>query len=77
MLANIKTLFNERAFLIAKQMTLARNLNHYYYTSQNIPKTLQGYQSVNHLQREITEKETTISKMTHIQKNSMLHPKTE
>ena len=75
MLANIKTLFNERAFLIAKQMTLARNLNH-YYTSQNIPKRLQDYQSINHLQREITEKETTISKMTQIQKN-LIASKTE
>ena len=74
MLSNIKTLFNERAFLITKQVTLARNLNHHYRT-QNIPKSAQDYGGIIYLQREIIEKETTISEITRIQNNLKFTPK--
>ena len=74
MLSTIKTLFNERAFLISKQMTLARNLQH-HYTSQQIPKRTRDYESIISLQREITEKETTISKLSKMKHNIIVTPK--
>ena len=69
MLSNIRLLFNERATLIAKQLTLARNLEH-QYVSQKISKSSREYGSLYHLQSEINEKEKTISEISKLQNNN-------
>ena len=66
MLSNIRLLFNERATLIAKQLTLARNLEH-QYVSQKISKSSREYGSLYHIQSEINQKEKTISEMFKLQ----------
>ena len=74
MLSNIRTLFSERTALIGKQITLARNLQH-HYTSQQIPKTAQNYRYLQHLQREIQEKEKMISELVQVNNNLKFTPK--
>ena len=74
MLSNIRTLFNERTALIVKQITLARNLQH-HYASQQIPKNVQYYGSLQHLQREIQEKEKMISELVQVNHNLKFTPK--
>ena len=74
MLSNVKLLFNERTSLICKQLTLARNLQH-HYASQKIPKRAQDYGSLQHLQREIQEKEKTISELVKVENNLKYTPK--
>ena len=60
MLKNIAKLFKERHFLIDKQLTLARNMQH-HYSANNTQKNLRDYSRLQHLQKEIQEKEKTIS----------------
>lgn len=74
MLSNIRTLFSERTALIVKQITLARNLQH-HYTSQHIPKSVQDYGSLQHLAREIQEKEKMISELVQVNNNLKFRPK--
>ena len=68
MLSNIRLLFNERAFLIAKQLSLAKNLQQ-HYVSQQIPKSAQDYGNLHHLHREIIKKERAISELSKIENN--------
>ena len=69
MLSNIRLLFSERATLVAKQLTLARNLQH-QYVSQKIPIESRNYISLYHLQNEISEKEKTIVEFLKLQNNN-------
>ena len=69
MISKIKSLFNDRSFLLSKLMTLARNLNH-QYASQQLNRNPKDYKNLIYLQREIQEKEKTISEIVRMQKKS-------
>jgi len=60
MLKIVANLFKERHFLIEKQLTLARNIQH-HYVAKNGPKKSSDYNALQHLQKEIQQKEKTIS----------------
>ena len=55
MLSTIKTLFNERAFLISKQMTLARTYN-IIIPHNKYQKELETIESINHLQERLQKR---------------------